>query len=81
MKRRTVIQLVLPAIAALFVVALPAGAQPTQPSEEPFFVGGVDDNAIWFNYYTGREARHITAGRYMVQIDDLSSVQNSTFVT
>jgi hypothetical protein len=76
LKTRTVIQLVLPALAAFFVAVLPAGAQPQLPSDEPFFVGGVDDNAIWFNYFTGREARHITAGRYIVQIDDLSSAQN-----
>lgn len=31
---------------------------------------------IWFNYLAGREARHITAGTYLVQIDDLSLTHN-----
>ena len=76
MKTRTILQLALAALAAFFVAVLPAAAEPQRPSEDPFFVGGVDDSGIWFNYFTGREARHITAGRYIVQIDDLSSVQN-----
>lgn len=64
----------------LLLVALPAGAQPRQPTDDPFFVGGVEDDAygghIWFNYAAGREARHITAGTYLVQVDDLSPVHN-----
>jgi hypothetical protein len=68
-------------LLALLLVALPAGAQPQAPLDEPFFVGGVEDDAvngdrIWFNYYAGREARHITAGTYLVQVDDRSSVHN-----
>ena len=60
---------------------MPAGAQPQAPLDDPFFVGGVEDDAvngdrIWFNYFTGREARHITAGTYVVQIEDRSSVHN-----
>ena len=63
------------------MVALPAGAQPQAPLDDPFFVGGVADDPvngdrIWFNYFAGREARHITAGTYVVQIDDQSSVHN-----
>jgi hypothetical protein len=64
----------------VLLVALPAGAQPQQPRDEPFFVGGVADDAyggnIWFNYLAGRQAQHITAGTYLVQIDDLSSTHN-----
>jgi hypothetical protein len=60
---------------------MPAGAQPQAPLDDPFFVGGVEDDAvngdrIWFNYLTGREARHITAGTYLVRIEDRSSVHN-----
>src|SRR5262245_40947134 len=60
---------------------MPAGAQPQAPNDDPFFVGGVADDPvngdrIWFNYFTGREARHITAGTYLVRIDDQSSVHN-----
>ena len=49
------------------------------PVGEPYFVGGVEDDAfggnIWFNYLAGRE-RAITAGTYLVQIDDRSSTHN-----
>ena len=31
---------------------------------------------IWFNYWAGRQAQHITAGTYLVQIDDRSSIHN-----
>ena len=60
---------------------MPAGAQPQAPLDDPFFVGGVEDDPvngdrIWFNYFTGREARHITAGTYVVKIEDRSSVHN-----
>jgi hypothetical protein len=31
---------------------------------------------IWFRYATGRDAAHITAGTYLVRIDDLSATHN-----
>jgi hypothetical protein len=64
---------------AVLLVALPAGAQPRQPTEDPYFVGGVEDangGNIWFNYLAGRQAQHITAGTYLVRIDDTSPTLN-----
>jgi hypothetical protein len=75
LRGRTVIQIVLLALAALFLAALPAGAE-VRGDCDPYFVGGVQDDTIWFNYCSGREARHITAGTYRVQVDDESSTQN-----
>ena len=50
LKRRTVIQLVLPALAAFFVMAIPAAGSSGDP--EPLFVGGNRDDAfgglLWF---------------------------------
>lgn len=64
----------------MLLAALPAGAQPRQPTDDPFFVGGVEDDAyggnIWFNYSAGRDAQHITSGTYLVRIDDRSSTHN-----
>ena len=60
----------------MLLAALPAGAQPKQPTDDPFFVGGVEDDGfgghIWFNYRAGRDAQHITSGTYLVEIDDRS---------
>lgn len=65
---------------ALLLVALPAGAQPRLPTDDPFFIGGVEDGSphgnIWFNYAAGRDGAHITAGTYLVEIDDRSSTHN-----
>ena len=70
----------IPGLLAVLLAALPAGAQPQLPTDEPFFVGGVEDDAyggnIWFDYLAGREARHITAGTYLVRIDDMSPTHN-----
>ena len=70
----------IPGLLAVLLAALPAGAQPTQPTDDPFFVGGVEDDGfgghIWFNYRAGRDAQHITSGTYLVQIDDRSSTHN-----
>ena len=66
-------------LAALLLAAIPRRAAAGAVGE-PYFVGGVEDDAfggnIWFNYLAGREARHITAGTYLVQIDDRSSTHN-----
>lgn len=64
----------------MLLVTVPAGAQPRLPTDDPFFIGGVQDDAyggnIWFNYAAGRDAQHITAGTYLVEIDDRSSTHN-----
>src|SRR5438876_6456689 len=71
------LRLILGALIAFAVVVVPAAAR---THTEPFFVGGVADDAfgghIWFNYAAGREARHITAGTYYVEIQDQSNTHN-----
>ena len=71
---------VVPGLVAFLLVALPAGAQPRMPNDDPFFIGGVMDDQyggqIWFNYASGRQALHITAGTYLVRVDDESSTLN-----
>jgi hypothetical protein len=70
----------IPGLLALLLVALPAGAQPRPPTDDPFFIGGVENEGdwghIWFNYAAGRDAQHITSGTYLVEIDDRSSSYN-----
>ena len=62
----------------LVVVAMPAAARSSDP--QPFFIGGVEDDAygghIWFNYAAGRDGAHITSGTYLVEIDDRSANYN-----
>lgn len=64
----------------MLLLTVPAGAQPRLPTDDPFFIGGVQDDAyggnIWFNYAAGRDAQHITAGTYLVEIDDRSLTHN-----
>ena len=71
------LRFILAALIVFAVVAVPAAAR---THTDPFFIGGVADDAfgghIWFNYAAGREARHITAGTYYVEIDDQSSTHN-----
>ena len=72
------IQFGLAALAALVVLTAPASAH--NAGQQPFFVGGVEDDAYgghsWFDYAAGREARHITAGTFLVRIDDRSPTRN-----
>jgi hypothetical protein len=62
----------------VLVAIVPSSAHGSDP--QPFFTGGIEDDPfgghIWFTYATGREAAHITAGTYLVEIDDRSSTLN-----
>ena len=78
------IKLVLPALAALFVIALPAGVFAHEPSDtcpNPALFGHSDDVETFFRlppYPEGRNAEHIYFGNSTVQVEvhDLSTSQN-----
>jgi PASTA domain len=78
LKRRRVVQIVLAAVAVVLVAIVPSAAQGSDP--QPDFTAGIEDDAfgghIWFTYATGRDAAHITAGTYLVQVDDRSPTHN-----
>jgi hypothetical protein len=78
-------RLVLPALAALSVVALPAGASAREPAtggcQSPALYGQSDDAETWFRlppYPLGRNAEHIYFGNSTVEVEihDLSTSQN-----
>jgi hypothetical protein len=79
------IKLVLPALAVLFLTALPAGASAREPGEPcpttPAIYGQSDDNETWLRlppYPEGRNAEHIYYGNATVQVEvhDLSAAHN-----
>ena len=84
MKRRTSIQLVLTALAALLVVALPAGVSAREPAgtcQNAALYGQSDDDETWFRlppYPFGRNAEHIYFGPTTVEVEihDLSTEHN-----
>jgi hypothetical protein len=78
------IKVVLPALAALFVIALPAGVSAREPADtcqNPALYGQSDDVETWFRYPPyefGRNAEHIYFGNSTVEIEihDLSIAHN-----
>jgi len=63
--------------SVLFAVPAAGHARATPgPCVSPNFIGQVEDSDIWFRYPTGRDAAHITAGTFDVEIRDLSTTQN-----
>jgi PASTA domain-containing protein len=78
------IKVVLSALAALFLVALPAGVSARAPSancQSPALYGQSDDQETWFRlppYPLGRNAEHVYFGNATVEVEihDLSTTQN-----
>jgi PASTA domain len=75
LRRRTLIQLVLPALAALLMIALPTGVSAREPADScqnPALFGQSDDQETWFRlppYPGGRNAEHIYYGNSTVQVE------------
>jgi hypothetical protein len=69
------IKLGLPALAALFVIALPAGVSAREPADScqnPALYGQSDDMETWFRlppYPDGRNAEHIYFGNSTVEVE------------
>jgi hypothetical protein len=89
LRRRKPIKLVLPALAALFVIALPASAgasarEPSDPCPNPVLYGRSNDEETTFEfppYPDGRNAEHIYFGIATVQVEvhDESTAHNFRF--
>ena len=75
--RRTIVQLVVATLAILVVAAVPAAGHAQTggaPCASADFYGQVVDNEIWLRYPPypeGRDAQHITAGTFDLEIHDL----------
>jgi PASTA domain len=75
LRRGILIKLVLPALAVLFVIALPAGVSAREPADScpsPALYGQSDDDETWFRlppYPFGRNAEHIYFGFSTVEVE------------